>query len=149
MSGPHLASTLNTQFLSPAIGTASGLKCAFASLSKGFIALALQSYSTADALGVLPQLQSYIAQYNPSAKDRAEKGITGCPKKAYRWVEEMRQIGECFAQEGGWADEANMFRGVAGVYEGLADVVERRGGTEGMGELEGALEALVRGMKSE
>jgi hypothetical protein len=108
-------------------------------------ALALQSFSTAASLGVLPHLQSYLQTYNPKAKEAAEKGIVGCPQKAYRWVEEMNQIGQCFEQNGGWAEQAQVFRQIAGVYEELAQVVEKRGGIEGMGELDGAIDALREG----
>ncbi|KAL1613023.1 hypothetical protein SLS60_001255 [Paraconiothyrium brasiliense] len=147
IAGPQLADVLNTRHLDGKIGTASGLKCTFAALSKGFTALALQSFTTAASLGVLPQLQDYIEQYNPTLKARAEKGITGCPPKAYRWVEEMNQIGQCFEVEGGWPDSANVFRNVASVYEQLAVAVEERGGSEGMEELPGALLALTKSLK--
>ncbi|KAF2867861.1 hypothetical protein BDV95DRAFT_610300 [Massariosphaeria phaeospora] len=146
-SGPHLALTLNTQHLSPRIGPASGLKCCFAALSKGFTALALQSFTTASSLGVLPALEQYLDEYNPGAAQRARKGVTGCPGKAYRWVEEMRQIGLCFEEEGGWAEQARVFREVAGVFEGLARVVEERGGTEGLGEVDGVVDALRDGLE--
>jgi hypothetical protein len=139
---------LNVEFtISRTVGTASGVKCSFAALSKGFTALALQSYTTAANLGCLRDLEDYLDQYNPSAKEKAEKSITGCPGKAYRWVEEMNQIGLCFAEEGGWGPEANVFGNVAGVYEELADVVEKRSGTDGMGELDGAIEVLQKGLK--
>ncbi|KAH7126866.1 hypothetical protein B0J11DRAFT_526652 [Dendryphion nanum] len=146
-SGTHLAETLNTKYLGPRIGSASGLKCCFAALSKGFTALALQSFSTAASLDVLPALQHYLDQYNPGGGERAAKGIVGCPSKAYRWVEEMNQIGECFSQDGGWAEQAKVFREIAGVYEGLAKVVEARGGTEGLSDTKGVVGALQNGLK--
>ncbi|KAF2255071.1 6-phosphogluconate dehydrogenase C-terminal domain-like protein [Trematosphaeria pertusa] len=146
ISGAHLAETLNTRYLDANIGSASGLKCTFAALSKGFTALALQSFTTATNLGVLPHLQHYLGIYNPSVAARAEKSIIGCTGKAYRWVEEMHQIGECFAEEGGWREQAKVFREIAGVYEGLAKVVERRG-TEGMRDAEGVVGALGEGLK--
>lgn len=146
LSGAHLASTLNSKYVGPKIGSASGLKCCFAALSKGMTALAIQSFSTAASLDVLPYLQSYLEMYNPRAKEVAERGIVGCPQKAYRWVEEMNQIGQCFEEDGGWAQQAQVFRQIAGVYEGLAQVVEKRGGTEGMHKLDGALGALQEGL---
>jgi len=100
-SGAHLASVLNTRYLDSTIGSASGLKCCFAALSKGFTALALQSYTTAASLNVLQPLQEYLDAYNPGARQKAERSIVGCTGKAYRWVGEMNQIGECFAGEGG------------------------------------------------
>ncbi|KAF1973044.1 6-phosphogluconate dehydrogenase C-terminal domain-like protein [Bimuria novae-zelandiae CBS 107.79] len=146
LHGSRLTEVLNTQHLDSRIGTASGLKCTFAALSKGFTALALQSFTTAASLGVLPQLQEYIAQYNPSVKDRAEKSIIACLPKAYRWVEEMNQIGQCFAGEGGWSETANVFRNVSNVYEQLATAVEERGGTEGMEDISGALSVLTESL---
>ena len=147
-NGANLASTLNTKDVGPTIGSASGLKCCFAAISKGLIALALQSFSTASSLDVLPHLQSYLQLYNPRGGEAAEKGITGCSQKAYRWIEEMNQIGECFALDGGWSEQANVFGQIAGVYESLARVVEHRGGTEGMERLDGALEALEEGLRT-
>jgi hypothetical protein len=83
-SGARLEDVLNAEFIPGTIGTASGLKCSFAALSKGFTALALQSYTTAANLGVLHHLESYLDEYAPGVKDKAEKSITGCPPKAYR-----------------------------------------------------------------
>ncbi|KAF2856692.1 6-phosphogluconate dehydrogenase C-terminal domain-like protein [Plenodomus tracheiphilus IPT5] len=148
ISGPHLAQTLNANHLDENIGSASGLKCCFASLTKGFIALSLQSYTTASSLNVLPALQSYLDVYNPGARTKAEKGIVGCTGKAYRWVEEMRQIGETFGEEGGWEVRGRVFREIAGVFEGLAEGVERGGGDRGeLGSVEGVVGVLGRGLK--
>ncbi|ORY10667.1 hypothetical protein BCR34DRAFT_566525 [Clohesyomyces aquaticus] len=146
-SGAHLTETLNTRYLDDKIGSASGLKCCFASMAKGMIALSLQAFSTAESLGVLPHLQSYLKVYNVKGGELAERGIVGCPPKAYRWVDEMRQIGECFEVDGGWPEQARVFREIAGVYEELAKVVETRGGTEGMGDVHGAIAAIGDGLK--
>jgi hypothetical protein len=123
----YLAQVLNTRYLGEEIGSASGLKCCFAALTKGFTALALQSFTTASSLGVLEPLQDYMDMYNPNVRQKAERGIVGCTGKAYRWVEEMNQIGECFAGEGNWQEQAQVFRQIAGVFEGLAGVVEKQG----------------------
>ncbi|XP_014557556.1 hypothetical protein COCVIDRAFT_96864 [Bipolaris victoriae FI3] len=152
LSGPHelpsahLASVLNVQHVANTIGTASGLKCCFAALTKGFTALSLQSFTTASSLGVLPQLKDYMDQYNPHVRLKAERGIVGCTHKAYRWVEEMRQIGECFAGEGGW-QQASVFREIAGVFQELADVVEKQG-REGMEHVDGVVGILGNDLQS-
>lgn len=125
VSGAHLAEALNSRYLDTTIGSASGLKCCFAALTKGFTALALQSYTTASSLNVLGPLQDYLDTYIPGTRQRAEKGIVGCTSKAYRWVEEMNQIGQTFAEEGGFREQARVFRQIADVYEGLADVAEQ------------------------
>ncbi|KAJ6196759.1 6-phosphogluconate dehydrogenase [Bipolaris maydis] len=152
LSGPHelpsahLASVLNVQHVANTIGTASGLKCCFAALTKGFTALSLQSFTTASSLGVLPQLKDYMDQYNPHARLKAERGIVGCTHKAYRWVEEMRQIGECFAGDGGW-QQASVFREIAGLFQELADVVEKKG-REGMEHVDGVVGILGNDLQS-
>lgn len=151
LSGPHLPdqklfNILNARQVGNDIGTASALKCCFAALSKGFTALAIQSFTTASSLGVYSHLQDYLAEYNPGAGEKARNGVVGCTGKAYRWVEEMRQIGECFSQEGGWEDRAGVFREIAGVFEGLAQVVEKEG-REGMGDVEGVVGKLGVGMR--
>jgi 3-hydroxyisobutyrate dehydrogenase-like beta-hydroxyacid dehydrogenase len=149
LSGPHklpdthLAEVLNTRYLGEEIGKASGLKCCFAALSKGFTALALQSFTTASSLGVYNELQDYLAVYNTGAGEKARKAVVACTGKAYRWVEEMNQIGECFAGEGGWEERANVFREIAGVFQGLADAVEKKG-VEDMKDPEG-LARVFRG----
>jgi hypothetical protein len=147
ISGANLADVLYTNYLGPKIGAASGLKCCFAALSKGFIALALQSFSTAAALDVLPALEGYLEEFNPGGGERAKKGVVGCTSKAYRWVEEMNQIGQCFSENGGWAEQAKVFREIAGVYQGLADVVEKRGGSEDLKGPEAVVEALGEGLQ--
>jgi hypothetical protein len=116
-AGSHLATLLNSKHISPSIGVASGLKCCFASLTKGFTALAIQSYTTASALGVLPHLEEEIAKFSGDQQvERCRKSIVGMAPKAGRWVEEMREIGKAFGEEGGWEKES-IFEGVAGVYE--------------------------------
>lgn len=120
-SGADLASVLNTEHLGAQIGTASGLKCCFASLTKGLTALAIQSFGTASRLGVLPQLQSHLRAFSPKTGELVARSLVGMPPKAYRWVAEMRQVGETFAEEGGWALRASVFEHVAEVYRVVAE----------------------------
>ena len=148
INGARLAQVLNTRYLGPQIGSASGLKACFAALSKGFTALALQSYTTASSLGVLPHLQFYLELYNPGAKDKAEHSIVGCTTKAYRWIEEMHQIGQTFATQGGFGEQASVFREIASVYQNLADLVEQQG-TEGLDGVDGVVEKLGGHLKGE
>lgn len=115
-SGAHLAAVLNGKHVADEVGTASGLKCCFASLTKGFIALAIQSFTTAERLCVLDRLQEEIARVSGSQQlERTKMGIVSMVPKAGRWVEEMREIGKTFAEEGGWEEE-NILDMVAGVY---------------------------------
>merc|ERR1712000_512741 len=93
--------TLNLRIVGDTIGSASALKACFASLSKGMIALSILSFTTAHQAGVLPALEEHLKEFNPGALAASKHGLTGMPPKAYRWVDEMRQINETFVEEGG------------------------------------------------
>ncbi|KAI1364419.1 6-phosphogluconate dehydrogenase [Xylaria arbuscula] len=130
ISGPHkiadipvygakLATTLNVRHVSDEIGVASGLKMCFASLTKGFTSLAIQSFTTAKRLGVLEELQSELEGRAPAHWKSAERGVVGMAPKAYRWVREMEEIALTFNEEGGFPQD--VFRGVANVYKTVAE----------------------------
>jgi hypothetical protein len=124
----HLLSVLRATLVGPDVGTASGLKCCFASLSKGYTALAIQSFTTAAKLGVLPALREQMREFNPAGEQRAVKGLVGMPHKAGRWIKEMEEIGKTFKEEGGWAgagegelEGGTVFGEIAEVYRYISD----------------------------
>ncbi|CAK7206922.1 hypothetical protein SEUCBS139899_009729 [Sporothrix eucalyptigena] len=132
LSGPHplpdehLAKVLNTRYLGSNVGAASGLKCCFASMIKGLIALSLQSFSTAESLGVYDELQIALKHFQPHIQQSTTRMVTEIPPKAGRWVEEMHEIGRCFGEDGGWnnakgGDGANVYERIAEVYRTIAD----------------------------
>lgn len=82
--GDEITKILNARHIGSEVGTASGLKMCFASLSKGFTALAIQSYSTASNLGVLAELQAELDMFSPGVRTRAENGLVSMAPKAYR-----------------------------------------------------------------
>jgi hypothetical protein len=119
---PHaLRETLNITILDHTIGTASTLKSCFASVTKGMTAIATISFATAQQSNVLPQLTTHLNQYAPKLLEAAEKSMATMPPKAYRWVEEMRQIGSTFATEGGLDSGEEVFKGVADLYRFVAE----------------------------
>lgn len=118
--GAELAQVLNVNHLNSAIGSATGLKMCFAALSKGFTALAIQSFTTAHNLQVLPELKEHLEWLNPASLKTAERGLVGMPPKAYRWVKEMEEIAATFETDGGFSAAESPFRGIAGVYELVA-----------------------------
>jgi 3-hydroxyisobutyrate dehydrogenase-like beta-hydroxyacid dehydrogenase len=79
---PHLATVLNTKHISPDLGAASGLKMCFASIAKGFAAIAVQAVTTAKRLGVLDELKSALAEISPGNLGRVEKSVVGMVPKA-------------------------------------------------------------------
>ncbi|KAL0260342.1 hypothetical protein SLS55_004028 [Diplodia seriata] len=144
-SGPHLAAVLNTKHLAAEIGPASGLKASyvqisfpsppttraptnkrnsFAALTKGFYALALQSYTTAHQLSVLPELRAQLGAAFPATLAAADRGVVGMQPKAYRWEGEMREIAETFRTEGGWGveEEGGEEAGKKAIFDGVAEV---------------------------
>ncbi|RGP59079.1 putative 28.5 kda protein in 7s rna 5'region [Fusarium sporotrichioides] len=117
--GEKLISVLNMRYISPDIGAASGLKMCFASLTKGFTAIATQSFTTAHNLGVLGALKEELSTFYPNVLTNAEKGVPSMPPKAYRWVREMEEIALTFNQEAGW--DKGMFEGAANIYRAVAE----------------------------
>ncbi|KAF4455877.1 putative 28.5 kDa protein in 7S RNA 5'region [Fusarium austroafricanum] len=117
--GEKLISVLNMNHISPDIGAASGLKMCFASLSKGFTAIATQSFTTAHNLGVLDALRDEVGRFSPSVLANVEKSVPGMPPKAYRWVREMEEIALTFQEEGGWGK--GIFEGAASVYKAISE----------------------------
>ncbi|KAL5003400.1 6-phosphogluconate dehydrogenase [Aspergillus recurvatus] len=115
----HLLKTLNIEHISPSIGAASGLKMCFASMTKGVFALAIQSFVTAESMGVFPELKRYMGKHNLETLEIANKGVVGMPPKAWRWINEMQQIGAMMEGEGGFS--AGLFREIGEVYRVVAE----------------------------
>lgn len=116
--GARLAETLNVKHISPDIGASSGLKMCYASLSKGYAAIAIQSFTTAQRMGVLEPLREALQDTVPGRVKQTENALTGMPPKAYRWVREMEEIAKTHAEEGGFEDY--LFKGAAGVFKAVA-----------------------------
>lgn len=127
-SGPHslaslddplLEATLRARHISAEVGAASGLKMCFASLTKGFSAIAVQAYTTAHRLGVLADLELAMAELAPARTRQAASAVTSMPPKAYRWVREMEEIGDTHAVDGGF-EPPSLFQGAAAVFRAVA-----------------------------
>ncbi|KAJ5574387.1 Dehydrogenase multihelical [Penicillium hispanicum] len=117
-----LADVLNLKLVSPRIGAASTLKLSFAALTKGLTALSILSVSTAQGEGLLPELLDHLDRYSPQTAALARHGVTSMSPKAYRWVDEMRGIGEAFDREGGWDGVGSrIYGGFAEIYRSVAE----------------------------
>jgi hypothetical protein len=117
-----LAAVVNMKIVSPRIGGASTLKLSFASLTKGLTALSILSFSTAQQAECLPELLEHLDQYSPRTAALARNGVIGMSPKAYRWVDEMRGIGEAFDTEGHWGGTgARVYGAFAEVYRSIAE----------------------------
>ncbi len=69
-----LRAVLRCRVVGADVGAASGLKCCFASLQKGYTALAIQSYTTAERLGVLGELRAHMGEFAPATGDAGGTG---------------------------------------------------------------------------
>ncbi|KUI53955.1 2-hydroxy-3-oxopropionate reductase [Cytospora mali] len=117
--GAALAKALNMKHISEEVGASSGLKMCFASLFKGYSAIAVQSFTTAQRMGVLGPLREAMEEIVPGRVKQTENALVGMPPKAYRWVGEMEEIARTHAEEGGF--ENVLFRGAAGVFKAVAE----------------------------
>ncbi|KAJ3495687.1 hypothetical protein NLG97_g3215 [Lecanicillium saksenae] len=117
--GPKLTVVLRMRHISEDIGAASGLKMCFASMSKGYTAIAIQAYTSAKSMGVLGELQEVLGEMVPDRAAQTERGLVSMAPKAYRWVREMEEISKTHVEEGGFGPE--LFLGAADVYRSVAD----------------------------
>jgi hypothetical protein len=146
---------LNTKHISADLGAASGLKMCFASLGKGFAAIAVQVVTTASRLGVLEELRSALAEKSPWGLERIDRSVVGMVPKAYRWVREMEEISATHAavEEGDdmFAPEY-IFKGAAEVFRLVAeDTVlgkEKVGKRERGTNADEVAEAIIEGLRA-
>lgn len=91
---------LDVRPLGPEIGKASGIKMCYAALTKGITALTTGLLTTAHSMGLYEPL---IQEFQQSQSDRyraMERQIPTMTTKAYRWVGEMEEIAQTFADAG-------------------------------------------------
>src|ERR1700722_13931424 len=82
------------------VGQASGLKMCYASVTKGFTALATIQQTAALALGLSEHLNRELALSNPAVLAWMEAMVPSMPPKAFRWVCEMEEIAAKFTALG-------------------------------------------------
>ncbi|KAK0673276.1 6-phosphogluconate dehydrogenase, partial [Cercophora samala] len=148
---PGLGEVLREKYISSDLGRASGLKMVFASLSKGYAAVALQAVTTARQLGVLPELLESVAEVQgEQAAKRLERAVTGLAPKAGRWVREMEEIGLTHRENGGWGGEHGIFEAAARIYSTVAHETvlgrEKIGKRERGTTVEGVAGAVAEGL---
>ena len=91
----------------------------FASIFKGHVAILLQSYTTAQNLGVLSELRRELKDQFPVVTDTFDDMLLKSQQKAYRWVKEMEEIRDTFSNDGRWGRD--LFEGVANVFRVVAE----------------------------
>jgi 3-hydroxyisobutyrate dehydrogenase-like beta-hydroxyacid dehydrogenase len=99
------------------IGTASALKMAYGSITKGFTAIGAAAMLSATAAGVAGTLKRELTDSQPALKAWLDRQMPNMYAKAYRWVAEMEEVS---AFVGKPSPSAQMYEGVARLYEQLA-----------------------------
>lgn len=105
------AAGLDIRVLGLHVGQASSLKMCYASLTKGLTALATESLVAGQIMGVQEALITELQEL--PLFQMIERSIPGMPPKAYRWVGEMREIAQTFADLG---LPPQMHEGAASLY---------------------------------
>jgi 3-hydroxyisobutyrate dehydrogenase-like beta-hydroxyacid dehydrogenase len=145
-SGPwttELLNLLNIRHVGADFGAASGLKTCFSAIYKGQAAVAIQAYTTAQNLGVLPALREHMNEYFPTSTPIIESSLHNALRKTYSWIKEMDEIEETFATEGGW--ERDIFRGASGVFKVMAQKTELD--RESRGDVEDITKEICVGLR--
>jgi 3-hydroxyisobutyrate dehydrogenase-like beta-hydroxyacid dehydrogenase len=106
-----------------AFGAASALKMSYAGITKGLTALGSAMALAASRAGVADALHAELAASQPALLAYLTRAVPDMFGKAYRWVAELDEIAGFAGKEA----EAQMYGGIADLYERLADEVERDG----------------------
>ena len=119
-SGPEITSFLelkeyglDVRPLGDEIGLASAIKMCYASLTKGLTALCTELLTAAELLGVSESLAEEFQLSQSVLYERMERGLPGMPTKARRWIGEMEEISDTFADVG---LTPNILTGAADMY---------------------------------
>jgi len=106
-------SGLDFRDLGPKCGSASGIKMAHAAVTKGLIAIAINSMVTAKVHNVQNEFLDELELLPGSLLAYFERGLPSMCPKAYRWVGEMEEISKTHAE----LDlPKNLFEGAADIY---------------------------------
>jgi 3-hydroxyisobutyrate dehydrogenase-like beta-hydroxyacid dehydrogenase len=109
---------LDIRVLPGSVGQASGLKVCYAALTKGLQALGLELLVAADAMGLHDELAREQAESMSAVRGYLERITPTMPPKAHRWVSEMEEIAQAFADLG---MTPRLFEGVADMYRLVAE----------------------------
>jgi 3-hydroxyisobutyrate dehydrogenase-like beta-hydroxyacid dehydrogenase len=124
-SGPDLtefreldAYGLDVVSLGQEIGLASAIKMCYAALTKGLAALCTELLTAAEVLGVSEPLHREFQMSQAILYERMQRGLPGIPAKSKRWIGEMEEISQTFAQVG---LTPKMLAGAAEMYRFVGD----------------------------
>jgi 3-hydroxyisobutyrate dehydrogenase-like beta-hydroxyacid dehydrogenase len=99
------------------IGAASAIKMCYGGITKGLTAVGSAMALAAHRAGIADELHAELAASQPALMGRLSGSVPDMFSKAYRWVAEMEEIASFLGER----SEADMFRGIAELYQRLAD----------------------------
>jgi 3-hydroxyisobutyrate dehydrogenase-like beta-hydroxyacid dehydrogenase len=108
---------LKVRAMAGAVGDASALKMSYGGLTKGVIALGSALVLAAERAGVADALRAELAESQAGMLTQLNRGVPDMFAKAYRWVAELEEV----ARYVGPREEAQIFQGIAGLYDRLAE----------------------------
>ena len=108
---------LDIRLLEGGIGEASATKLSYASLTKGTQAIGAAMMLGAMRAHVAPAVRKEFAESQAALGGWLARQIPNMYRKAYRWVAEMEEIADYYADEPGARD---MYLGAARLFESLA-----------------------------
>lgn len=100
------------------VGAASALKMCYGAMTKGLTGITAAMFGAAERSGVGAVLHSEVASSQPALLKRAENAMPDMYPKAYRWVDEMREISRFLGED---RPEAQIWQSLAELYQRLAD----------------------------
>ena len=95
------------------VGQASGIKMCYAAMTKGSWALYTQLLMAAELMGLTEPLLAEFQSGQQAVLQRMERTIPTVPPRSRRWVSEMEEIRDTFAELG---MTPQLFEGVAEMY---------------------------------
>jgi 3-hydroxyisobutyrate dehydrogenase-like beta-hydroxyacid dehydrogenase len=99
------------------VGAASAIKMCYGGITKGLTAVGSAMALAAHRAGIADELHAELAASQPALLGRLSGSVPDMFSKAYRWVAEMEEIASFLGER----SEADMFRGIAELYQRLAD----------------------------
>lgn len=134
---------LDVRVVGDALGQASGFKMCYAALTKGLTALGVELLLAARMMGLEETLRAEHRESMAGILGWLERQVPSMPPKAYRWVGEMEEIAQCFADLG---LTPNMLMGAADIYRLVMDTAIGRETPENRDrsrDLDGVIAALA------
>jgi 3-hydroxyisobutyrate dehydrogenase-like beta-hydroxyacid dehydrogenase len=109
---------LDVRIVGAELGQASGFKMCYAALTKGLTALGVELLLAARLMGLEEALRAEHRESMSGILEWLERQVPSMPPKAYRWVGEMEEIAQCFADLG---LTPNILLGAADMYRLVTD----------------------------